>query len=262
VAPSEFDLRSALHEGEGDGVDAGRVIARARAVRATRRTRWASVAASVVVAGALGTGIGALVHFSGSPSAGSAGSAAGANAADSAASATGSAAGGRAGLAAPQPAAPPASGEFHGPAQGPEKGSKVCEDTVPVPATPPASGPATSRPLLPPDTEAVVVCGYRIAASGAIARHHHQDRLVGPAARELAQSLNAAALRPDRTCPPAFPTRMLSITVNRPDIAPHQPVIVTYDSTCGATATDGTAVRYGWTPPADLAAKLDALTRP
>lgn len=255
MAPSEFELRAALHDGEGEGVDAGRVIARARAVRATRRTRWATVAATVVVAGALGTGIGALAHYGGSESAGSAG---GANAADSAA---GAEAGAQAGAAAPQPAAPPATGEFHGPAQVPEKGSKVCEDTLPVATTPPAAGPGSSGPLLPPDTEAVIVCGYRIAASGAIARHHHQDKLVGSAAHELAHSLNSAPGRP-ASCP-ALPARtMLSITVNRPDIAPHHPVIITYDSTCGATATDGTAVRYNWTPPADLAAKLAALTRP
>lgn len=254
MAPSEFDLRAALREGEGDGVDAGRVIARARAARATRRTRWATAAATVVVVGALGTGVGALVHSGGTDGAGSA---SGANAADSAAGAEAGAPG-----AVPEPAAPGATGAFHGPAQGTEKGPKVCEDTLPVATTPPADGPGSSGPLLPRDTEAVIVCGYRIAASGGIARHQNQDELVGPAARELARSLNSASPRPGRACPAGPARTMLTITVTEPDIAPHQPVTVSYDSACGATATDGTAVRYDWAPPAGLAAKLAALTRP
>jgi hypothetical protein len=73
MSPSESQLRAALHHGEGEPVDAGAVIARARAARHDRRVRMASVAAAVAIVGAVGTGGGLLLSGSDNTATGTAG---------------------------------------------------------------------------------------------------------------------------------------------------------------------------------------------
>jgi hypothetical protein len=71
MSPSEFDLRAALREGEGDRLDPDSVLAAARATRRERRVRIASVAGAVIVVGGIGAGVGiANLQSSGSPTAG------------------------------------------------------------------------------------------------------------------------------------------------------------------------------------------------
>lgn len=261
MAPSEFELRAALHDGEGEGVNAGRVIARARAVRATRRTRWATAAASVAVVGALGTGIGALAHYGGSESAGSASSAGGANAADSAA---GAEAGAPAGAAAPQPVAPSADGAkapSHGLTQG-GFGSEMgmCPPEPPSVRVPEPGSPGTSGPLFTRRVTSVTVCGFRAKRAGGSPVFEKGVVLTTAPARQLADSLDAASSEfHEVPCPPEqYATRLVVYARS----GAHRAAPVLVDLACGVSLTNGAAARYDWTPPADLAAKLDALTRP
>ncbi|MDT4951126.1 MAG: hypothetical protein QOJ37_3721, partial [Pseudonocardiales bacterium] len=60
MSPTEFDLRAALRDGEGDGVDVDRVVAGGRARRTHRRSQLLSTAAVVAFVAAAGTG-GALI---------------------------------------------------------------------------------------------------------------------------------------------------------------------------------------------------------
>jgi hypothetical protein len=66
VSPSESQLRAALHDGEGDGIDPGRVIARAEAIRRRRRVRIASVAGTVAAVAAIAVTVPLLNQVKGS----------------------------------------------------------------------------------------------------------------------------------------------------------------------------------------------------
>ena len=246
MSPSEHQLRAALHHGEGDGVDAGAVIARARAVRHARRVRVASAAAAVIAVGAVGTGGVLLAGHSGTDTRSIAGSNAKAGAsniqgtAPTPYTASGSRAGGD------QPLAP-----------------SPCPATLPQLAAPGGGGTGQfggSDQIIAQQPASVLVCGYGAqtqTAAGALTLRQ-SITLTDGLAREFATSLNAASTKPRALQCAHLPARALAVyAASAGGALP----VVTVRLDCLGTATNGTAVRYGWQPPADLAATIDALTR-
>jgi hypothetical protein len=77
-------------------------------------------------------------------------------------------------------------------------------------------------------------------------------------------SLNDAAPAPAAPCPKAgltAPTRAFAIIAIAADGTRLRTVTATYSATgCAAQVTNGTAVRYNWTPPGDLVPVFDRLT--
>lgn len=262
MSPDERQLRAALHQGEGESVDVGAVVARAEAVRHGRRVRLASVAAAVVLVGAVGTG-GAIL-FGGS------------NAADTSAARTaGGSADSAAGPAVPAigTAGPGGSGpgSSASPAPGvPAPGPLADAARVPCPSRPPhyllpgggGSGQfGAGASLFSGPVESVKVCGYAEAGSATVSSP--LSRVVtGQRASELTASLDAAStIRPAIMCPvPADWTTTLVVIGLSHSGAAMKPVVVPL--TCGAQITNGSAVRYGWQPPADLAPLLPLDTSP
>lgn len=256
MSRDESDLRAALHAGEGDGVDADRVIGQALAVRHARRTRWASVAASVVVVAAVGSGIGALAHFGRAGDGGRASGSAGSVAADSGAGANSGALGGAV-------AAPEAAPDTTGTATGDAYAAGTCPPTPPAVRAPESGTPGTSGRLVDGRITSVTVCGFRAERAGGSPVFVRGSVFTGDRARRLVDSLDSAPTRPAggecHSGPPgARSTVLVFYAITRS--GPEPPTVV--DQTCDLPATNGTAVRYDWTPPADLAAKLDALTQP
>ena len=247
MSPSEYQLRAALHHGEGDGVDAGAVIARARAIRHTQRVRVASVAAAVVLVGGVGTGAGLLAGHSGHPTRTSAGS------------------------AAKAPALQPLSSLQQTPfavANGGQTGGAAasvpgpqCPATLPVLAAPGGGGTGQfggSDQLLNQPVVSMQICGYGAQTVSGAPSLGTSMSVGDSGAREIAASLNNASTRPSPFACVIQPARALAIyAISARGALP----VVTVHLDCRGTATNGTAVRYGWRPPADLAAAIDALTR-
>lgn len=237
MSPSESELRSFLHDGEGEPIDPNAVIAHARAARHNRRVRLASVAAAVVAVGAVS--VGTVVLTGGSSSAPSADR----NrlpGADSLTTPT-------AGQAAPGRAATPT-------------GPPPCP-VVPLHLMVPGGG-GTGQfggggPLFDGAVSSMQVCGYAAASIGAQVRYGNMTVISGAPAAEIATSLNAASTKQViRRCPDA-PIRELIIYASAQSGVAVKPVVVDY--ACGTTATNGTATRYDWTPPTDVAATLNSL---
>jgi hypothetical protein len=234
--PSEFDLRAALRDGEGDEPNVDQLIMAGQARRAQRRSRLLSSVVVVAVAGGLGV---AAAEFGGSS--GTAGS---------------SSAGGA--LSAPQ--------------VGPGGGASAAVGGVACPAAVPTYATADDGNLAPQERSAklvhgqitsVVVCAYgaRFDADAARARTPVRLDLAGRQASRLAHSLDRAPrAAPAATCSNAPGQQYAVIPVNASG-SPLPPVTAELSSTgCGATVTNGKTVRYGWHPPPGVAEKLQQLS--
>jgi hypothetical protein len=247
MSPSESQLRAALRAGEGQPVNPDLVIAHARAVRHNRRMRVGSIAAAVIAVGGIGTGIAALstgTNGSGDSAAGS--------------SVSGDLQGK---AAAPEGTAPRAAPETAGGANG--------ADTASCPATPirlmvPGGGGTGqfggSGPLFAEPVDSIRVCGYAATSLGGRIEATGSTVLLGRDAADVATSLNAAAVtRSARPCP-VEPVRELVLYPTATTGGRLAPVVVSYAG-CAPWATNGTAVRYDWTPPAGTSGLLNRLTR-
>lgn len=255
MSPTESDLRAALREGEGGGPDIDRLVAGVRARQArSRRTLLGAAAAVLVVCGA---GAGSAVLWGGASNSGSESKAAAG--ADRNQVNNGSAAHRAAGgaptrepvMAAPAAAAP----------------AVACPAAPPRPLVPGGGRPGqfdAQAPLFRRPVKAVVVCAYGSpdTYSGLNAG---PGRLVltGPAATELAASLeHAATARTPRACPniaTSGPRALALIGVDR-DGRPAGTVATTLVvPACNVEVSNGTAVRYQWSPPADLQGVLVGL---
>lgn len=242
MSPSESELRSFLHGGEGDPINPDAVIAHARAVRHDRRVRLLSVAAAVVAVGAVGTG--AVVLGAGNSSTSSAGK----NAMTSPA------------VTSPRGDIPmPLRSHADSRSAGP-----TCP-TIPLRLMLPGGG-GTGQfggdgPLFDGPVSSMQLCGYAAApASGQVA-FSSTTVLVGAPANEIATSLNAAStMRVIRPCP-IRQTRELVVYATSATGVSMIPVVVDYSS-CEPFATNGTAARYDWTPPKDVEATLTTLMTP
>ena len=252
MSPSESQLRAALRAGEGQPVNPELVIAHARAVRHNRRMRVGSIAAAVIAVGGIGTGIAAL-NTGPNASDGSSNTAGGAIAGDKA--------------AAPEATAPRAAPGTAGAAGG-SRGGNNGTDAASCPDKPirlmiPGGGGTGqfggSGPLFAGPVDSIRVCGYAAASLGGRIDATGSTVLLGQDADEVAASLNAAAItRPARPCP-VEPVRQLVLYPIATSGGRLAPVVVTYGG-CAPWATNGTAVRYDWTPPADTSSLLNRLT--
>ncbi|HEV7206434.1 MAG TPA: hypothetical protein VGN18_17645 [Jatrophihabitans sp.] len=242
MSPSEFDLRAALRDGEGDGVDVDRVVALGSARRAERRSRILTAAAAVVVVGALGTGGAFAFRGGGGDSGGSAaGKAASSFTAPKADSLGSSAAGGAAEprVAAPLPVPCP----------------------VEYPRTLLPTGPATRTALFAEPVSSMVVCSY---GSPRAATPPVRLALVGLRATDLADRLENASRTPRALpCPSVTDAQRTALVIIGVTAAgrPLPAVTTTVDgAACNLQATNGLAVRYDWKPPPELLQGLAELS--
>jgi hypothetical protein len=262
MSPSEFDLRAALHDGEGDdNLDVEHLILRGRARAAQRRVRMLSTAAVVaVVAGAGVTG--ALIAGSGGghTTASNGARAGGGNGLGDAGIAYGSGPGG--GRVAAYPKAAPSGIQAEG------ASSLAAVECPGEPPVYPPSAPGSTRvaqPLFTGSVHTVVVCAYRsqfrvISRSPATPVRLDLD---GRAARRMVASLENASVAPIQgvACPYSGATTRLAIIGVAADGSNLGTVTATLDdAACDVQVTNGTTVRYGWQPPRELSGELAALT--
>jgi hypothetical protein len=247
MSPTEFDLRAALREGEGEGLSANRLIADGRARRTRRRMQLLSAAAVVFVVSGAGVGI-ALIGGDGNG--GSAGSDAQSAALD-----------GRAAGQAPSPAQPTPDASSTNAAQA-ELRAIACPDSLPRYLLPGGGSPGqfgSDGPLFSRPVRSLIVCGYgtpRQATGQVPTSQPARLELSGTQATRLATSLeNAATANSAATCPTAgkLDSHELAIIGVAADGAPVGTVTATLpDPACNVQVTNGTAIRYDWTPPSDL----------
>lgn len=261
MSPTESDLRGALRDGEGDGVDADRIVGLGRARRAQQRTRLLTGAAAVVLVAGLATG-GAFLAGGSSPSgdarrdstafgastAGSAGSRA--NAPAYAGPADG--AGGRSAAASSAPSAGSAAGA-----------ADPCPVSYPQVMLP---GGGSSQfgadgPMFAKTPVSLTVCAY--GPEGDTGRPAVLV-LTGDRATELADSLEKASTKrsylpcPEATHPQQNRLAILGVAADGTRLTAVTTSVGVPQ--CSITATNGTAVRYLWSPPSDLYQVLLALT--
>lgn len=233
MSPNEAQLRAALREGAGKGVDADLIIANAERYRRARRQRITYAAAAVVVAAFVGIG-GTLLANSGSGG-------------ESAGSDAGRAAGGRA------PAARPSTASVPGPAQGRFGAAPKAAACPPAPTrvvAPVGTGPAQAGRLLPTGVSTITACAY--PAGG---RQVRTAVLTGARAQALATTLNDGAGTPTaplRSCS-ASDQRAARIALLAADADGRRVPTVHVTVRCAhAVATNGLATRYLATVPAEL----------
>ena len=258
MSPTERDLRAALSDGEGSGPDPDRLIALGRARQARRRVQLISTAAVVAVVAGGGAGIVTLVRGGGGDSKSSNGAAARGSAQDvrgaagtQAAPAVNSAAAGAAKAATrPSPARP------------------RCRITrCRVAAARDSSEPTNRCSASRWSRWSSVPTRCRRAPTGAGPRSPHRTSLTGARAARLAASLNEATAKPAALCPRrdvSATARNYAIIGVAADGAALPTVTVTRSASACADSqvTNGTAVRYNWTPPSDLLPVLGTPTSP
>jgi hypothetical protein len=184
MSPTESQLRDALHEGEGDGVDAGLLIANANRIRRERRRRINAGIGVAAVVGVLGS-FAVLIGTRATQEEAGGGSAAQSAPGDHAYRATsnGGAAGGAAGNSARASATP----SYHG------RPASSCPRT---PVHVQRSG-GSSGSLVPAGVSSISACAYRPDGTTVVGGVVTQQ-----AATEFADSLNAAPHRPARAAGP------------------------------------------------------------
>jgi hypothetical protein len=251
MSPSEFDLRAALHHGEGDDLNVDQLVLGARARAAQRRVRLLSTAAVVAVVAGASVGIAQL--------AGNNGEQAGSNAAGAGSAATNpnadSAYGARSqAKSAPQRALAPLSGV-------------ACPTTPPHYLLPGGGSPGqfgSGGPLFSKPVSSVVVCAYGSALQKATEPRSHPVRLElqDGAATRLAASLENASKTPVMASCPGASTEQEFAIIGVATDGTRLPAVTASlaDSACVSKVTNGTAIRYQWSPPQDLRERLLALT--
>ena len=278
MSPSEFDLRAALRDGEGDDaeVKVERVIAAGRARRA-RRTRLLSAGAAAVLVVGVGVGIAEW-----GPSLGSSSKSTGtANGADVPAHGAqlGELQNGPADARAPVPAA---GGQSSGGASAGSSGGSgsvgrtdvaenvACPADAPRYVLPGGGSPGqfgSSGPLFAKSVTSVVVCAYG-SPEGTLSTTSGATpaRLVltGAQAGALVDSVeNASTSKAVRPCPQTSAGRspqllaLIGVTADGTTLTPVTAMLT--DPPCNVTVSNGTAVRYQWQPPTSLLNTLLAL---
>lgn len=258
--PSEFDLRAALREGEGEGLDADHLIIAGGERRARRRARLLSTAAliALVTGGAIG-----LSQLGGSGDSG------GASSADSAR--RGAAAAGAAGAHRPDFGQATRSAAANGGAPAPQPGAPMQLDAVACPAAAPAyllpgggglNSYGASGPMFARAVSGVVVCAYGPArdATSTPARHPARLALSGSPARRLVTSMESAStVASAQPCGRGSTNDFAIIGVGSSGQRLSLVTAGISNYGCAEMITNGTAVRYDWSPPPDLARRMLAL---
>jgi hypothetical protein len=245
MSPSEDDLRAVLHDGADAHVDVEQLVLGARAAAGQRRIRMLSAAAIVAVVAGGGVG-GALIANSGG------GSKSSAQSTPLAGQALGAA-----GAATNSSAARPA------PLFGLEKGLASCPATVPVTPQPDrTAASSTSAQLFAKPIASLVVCAYTVTPHPTTSGPEPESLLLsGAQARRVVASLENAPKAPPHgvMCPDirgAEQRALLLIGRTRSGAPAGQVTVSLALSPCEVRVTNGTAVRFAWTPPAALAQLL------
>jgi hypothetical protein len=262
MSPTEFDLRAALRDGEGDGVDVDRVVAGGRARRTHRRSQLLSTAAVVAFVAAAGTG-GALIWASNNGGSGNntstgyaAGSQVGPSAADGKVPATG-----------PQPDAPSAGATSSAGIGAGKHAAIACPNSLPRTLLPGGGSPGqfgADGPMFPEPVDSIVVCSYGSPLRAATSVTPGRLVLTNANARALAASIeNAAKSRPTLPCPTLRPRdeqslAIIGVTARGTEMRTITTTLA--QPACNTQVTNGTAVRYNWSPPANLHDVLTTLT--
>lgn len=265
MSPSEFDLRAALHDGEGEdeGIDVHRIVAAGQARRA-RRTRALSVTAVTAAVAGVGITAGLLWGGGSTGSSGASGRQAGASGGQADGKVNSQEYGTAAGASSQHGAA-------NGPLAAEQAGSIACPNPAPHYLLPGGGSPGqfgAGGSLFGSAVSSVVVCGYGApsqALNTTSAPAPARLVLTGTSATGLVQSLeNADRTRSVRPCPLASAGRaaqVLAIIGVAADGRTTRAVTTTLtDPACNVTVTNGTAVRYQWQPPTALLNQLLALT--
>jgi hypothetical protein len=253
MSPTESDLRSSLRDGEGDVPNVNRIMAGAQAARSQRRSRILSTAAAVVVvAGVSIGGVEFARHNGNGPShdrtVDTAGGAPVAAAAASGGSANGAASKAAASAAANVPAA--RSGATSATAGH-------CPASFPHTVLPGGGSPGqfgASGTLFTKPVASIVVCTYGGQSSPV------RSVFDGAPARSIASSLEDASKTPFRgMCPDYIKADAPSLAII--GIATDGTALPTVTTSLGRPAcatqiSNGTVVRYDWTPPASLNSAL------
>jgi hypothetical protein len=259
MSPTEFDLRAALHDGDDDNLNVDQLVLGARARAAQRRVRMMSTAAIVLVVASAGVG-GTLLVRSGSDTKSAADAKHGTT--SDLGSVYGAASGNGGGLAA-APSAPAA------PRALAEKSAPGCPAALPTYLLPGGGSPGqfgADGPLFSKPVSTVVVCAYDTSLRPASRGSQHPARLVlhDGQATQLAASLeNARKTRKQELCPYIRSADQRPIAVIGIGTDGNRVGTVTTtlsEPACNVVVTNGTAIRYQWTPPKDLANVLDELT--
>lgn len=236
MSPSESELRAALHEGEGEPLDAGGLIAHAQGVarHRQRRIRTAfSAAAGVVVVG----GVVTLVSLA-------AGGGTHTEADGSAARPE------SAGAAAAAGSIPTTFHSGRAPAGG-GAGSREVPASVSTGRStqPEACGSALSGPALSHRSGASTALFPRPVASIRVCAPAHSPQpaasalLSGPAAAQLAGTLESGHAPAPAQCPE--PSAVRPLVLHAVDAGGHASAPVELDLSCSTvTASNGSAVRY------------------
>lgn len=246
MSPTEDQLRAALQNGQGAGIDPDVVISRAHAVQRERRVKYGSIAAVIAVVAGIGVA-GGIALGSGKRHATSTGAPFGAAAPLTSAGAK------RVGQGAHVPsAANPAGGIQQAPSSIPA--AAACPATLPQLTIPNTSGAS----LFDGTVSSMTICVFPETGGAALktAGRPVSTVLSGSAAAQLAASLDSA---PKTTQPGACPLfltaqgKVLVIIASRPDGSLMAPVEAhVLQNPCNLPVTNGTAVRYNWSPPASL----------
>jgi hypothetical protein len=265
MSPTEHDLRGALHDGEGDGtaaVDVDRLISAANARRAQRRVRvgGALTAAALVVVGAT-----AIVALRGGDSSVSGDSAYSARSGGS--SVRGAAGGAAASSVASAPSVAPGVSSAN-PSAAAGATAVRCPASLPRPLLPGGGSPGqfgSGGALFAQPVASVVVCGYGTRAQALDQTSPPAPTrlvLAGAQAQELADSLENADKNRAHVCPTTHAATadefaLYGLTATGQQL---RGVTVSLTSpTCQSMITNGTAVRYAWSPPAELRSALRKL---
>lgn len=238
MSPSESQLRAALHEGEGQGLDAGLLIVHANRLRRERRRRINQVAGATLVVGVVGAGFGLLTGGGSNDQAG--GSSGGSATVRQQASRAAGVGGGAYGSAKVVPA-PASSANYSVAGSCPS-----VPDHIALPEG--VTKDEASGPLLPRDAAAIHACGY---PNGTRAR---TLVLRSAQASALAATLDAAPITPGRavrSCTNDEPTGTVELLAVDSAGRRAKPVVITV--VCpNAVATNGVATRYLTVAPAVL----------
>ena len=252
MSPTEFDLRAALRDGEGDDgggapLDVDAIVDAARAHRNQRRTRILSAAAAVVVVAAAGVGGALLIHRDSGGSGGQAGASS---------------------LPHTAPSANSRSGNLPSHAAGPSSSLHLgCPTAFPQQMMPGGGSPGqfgSDGPMFAQPVASVRVCAYGSGAAPVV--QPAQLDLTGTQATALADSLeNASRARSYKSCPVARNPGENRLAIYATTPGNTQLPVVTATLTrpvCDVVATNGTAVRYDWRPPGPFGCASPQLRSP
>jgi hypothetical protein len=248
MTPTENDLRAALRDGEGDGLNVERIVTHGRE-RAQRRSRLVNAAAITVVVAGVGVG---LTFLGDSDKKNSAGSGAAAGGSEHRSSVQY----GRSGKNAPLAPGAGAASVIPSAQRSAPSAAIGCPASLPRYLLPPTATD-TGGSLFSGPAATVVVCAYGGDSAGQKAT---RVVLKGEDAKALVDSLEqTSARRPSGMCPDYRRADEQSLALIGLDASGERVGLVTTTlgrPACAVDVRNGKIVRYGWQPPAALTGKL------